>query len=239
MQLFSLRLIALSVSLGVATLAQAAPVALSQPAQPLADALQSFARASGFQVNYDPAALVGKRAPALAGRMEPDVALQRLLAGSGLAASVSGSVATVAPVATQAAAGSVALEATTISADDGSLTGRTTTEGTRSYTTGAMSTSTGLPLSIRETPQSVSVITRQRMEDQGMTDLNDVVRYAPGVTLNKFGGDRQEFLSRGFRIDNIMYDGLPTTPGPLPSTPCPRPICPSTTASRWFAAPPA
>lgn len=213
MQLFSLRLLALSVSLGVATLAQAAPVALSQPAQPLADALQSFARASGFQVNYDPAALVGKRAPALAGRMEPDVALQRLLAGSGLAASVSGSVATVAPVATQAAAGSVALEATTISADDGSLTGRTTTEGTRSYTTGAMSTSTGLPLSIRETPQSVSVITRQRMEDQGMTDLNDVVRYAPGVTLNKFGGDRQEFLSRGFRIDNVMYDGLPTTAG--------------------------
>lgn len=213
MQLFSLRLIALSVSLGVATLAQAAPVALSQPAQPLADALQSFARASGLQVNYDPAALVGKRAPALAGRMEPDVALQRLLAGSGLAASVSGSVATVAPVATQAAAGSVALDATTISADDGSLTGRTTTEGTRSYTTGAMSTSTGLPLSIRETPQSVSVITRQRMEDQGMTDLNDVVRYAPGVTLRKFGGDRQEFLSRGFRIDNVMYDGLPTTAG--------------------------
>jgi len=213
MQLFSLRFIALSVSLGVATLAQAAPVALSQPAQPLADALQSFARASGLQVNYDPAALVGKRAPALAGRMEPDVALQRLLAGSGLAASVSGSVATVAPVATQAAAGSVALDATTISADDGSLTGRATTEGTRSYTTGAMSTSTGLPLSIRETPQSVSVITRQRMEDQGMTDLNDVVRYAPGVTLRKFGGDRQEFLSRGFRIDNVMYDGLPTTAG--------------------------
>ena len=213
MQLFSLRFIALSVSLGVATLAQAAPVALSQPAQPLADALQSFARASGLQVNYDPAALVGKRAPALAGRMEPDVALQRLLAGSGLAASVSGSVETVAPVATQAAAGSVALDATTISADDGSLTGRATTEGTRSYTTGAMSTSTGLPLSIRETPQSVSVITRQRMEDQGMTDLNDVVRYAPGVTLRKFGGDRQEFLSRGFRIDNVMYDGLPTTAG--------------------------
>ncbi|MBA1179398.1 TonB-dependent siderophore receptor [Pseudomonas psychrotolerans] len=145
--------------------------------------------------------------------MEPDVALQRLLAGTGLAASVSGSVATVAPVATQAAAGSVTLDTTTISADDGSLAGRTTTEGTRSYTTGAMSTSTGLPLSIRETPQSVSVITRQRMEDQGMTDLNDVVRYAPGVTLNKFGGDRQEFLSRGFRIDNIMYDGLPTTAG--------------------------
>lgn len=213
MQLFSLRLLALSVSLGVTALAQAAPLSLSQPAQPLATALQSFARASGLQVNYDPATLVGKRAPALAGRLEPEVALQRLLAGSGLAASVTGSVATIVPVATQASPGSVALDATTITAEDGSLAGRATTEGTRSYTTGAMSTSTGLPLSIRETPQSVSVITRQRMEDQGMTDLNDVVRYAPGVTLNKFGGDRQEFLSRGFRIDNVMYDGLPTTAG--------------------------
>lgn len=213
MQLFSLRLLALSVSLGVAALAQAAPVSLAQPAQPLATALQSFAQASGLQVNYDPATLVGKRAPALAGRLEPEVALQRLLAGSGLAASITGAVATIAPVATQASSGSVALDATTITADDGSLAGRATTEGTRSYTTGAMSTSTGLPLSIRETPQSVSVITRQRMEDQGMTDLNDVVRYAPGVTLRKFGGDRQEFLSRGFRIDNVMYDGLPTTAG--------------------------
>ncbi|KTT40955.1 ligand-gated channel [Pseudomonas oryzihabitans] len=213
MQLFSLRLLALSVSLSVAALAQAAPVSLAQSAQPLADALQSFARASGLEVNYDPATLAGKRAPALAGRLEPDVALQRLLAGSGLAASFRGNVVTIAPVATQAAPGSVALDATTITADDGSLVGRATTEGTHSYTTGAMSTSTGLPLSIRETPQSVSVITRQRMEDQGMTDLNDVVRYAPGVTLNKFGGDRQEFLARGFRIDNVMYDGLPTTAG--------------------------
>ncbi len=213
MQHFTLRALALSVSLGVTALAQAAPLSLSQPAQPLATALQSFARASGLQVNYDPATLVGKRAPALAGRLEPEVALQRLLAGSGLAASVTGSVATIVPVATQASPGSVALDATTITADDGSLAGRATTEGTRSYTTGAMSTSTGLPLSIRETPQSVSVITRQRMEDQGMTDLNDVVRYAPGVTLRKFGGDRQEFLSRGFRIDNVMYDGLPTTAG--------------------------
>ncbi len=85
-----------------------------------------------------------------------------------------------------------------------------TTEGSGSYTTGSMSSATRLPLSIRETPQSVSVITRQRIEDQGMNDLNDVVKYAPGVTLRKFGSDRQQFLARGFAIDNLMYDGLPT-----------------------------
>lgn len=97
-----------------------------------------------------------------------------------------------------------------ISAESG-VAGTATTEGSGSYTTGAMSTAVGLPLSIRETPQSVSVITRQRMDDQGMNDLNDVVKYAPGITLRKFGGDRQQFLARGFSIDNLMYDGLPTT----------------------------
>lgn len=93
------------------------------------------------------------------------------------------------------------------------VAGQSTTEGTGSYTTGKMSTATKLNLSPRETPQSVSVITRQRIEDKGMNDLNDVVQNAPGVTLQKYGADRQQFMSRGFKIDNIMYDGLATSVG--------------------------
>jgi len=129
----------------------------------------------------------------------------------GLAAAA---VAAPAPAPTDqpAVPGAIALEGVNINADaEQGVAGVATTEGTRSYTTGSMSTATKLPLSIRETPQSVSVITRQRMEDQGMNDLNDVVKYAPGVTLHKTASDRQEFLARGFKIDNIMYDGLPTS----------------------------
>ncbi|MFK3724028.1 TonB-dependent siderophore receptor [Pseudomonas monteilii] len=111
------------------------------------------------------------------------------------------------------AADVIELDESKITAETAGVAGQATTEGTRSYTTGSMSTSTGLPLSIRETPQSVSVITRQRIEDQGMSSLDDVVKFAPGVTLRKFGSDRREFLARGFRIDNIMYDGLSTTAG--------------------------
>ncbi len=104
----------------------------------------------------------------------------------------------------------IELGATAVSATSSSIAGTSTTEHSGSYTTGSMSTATKLPLSIRETPQSVSVITRQRMDDQGMNDLNDVVKYAPGITLRKFGTDRQQYLARGFTIDNLMYDGLPT-----------------------------
>ena len=74
------------------------------------------------------------------------------------------------------AADVVELNASEITATAESAASRATTEGTNSYTTKSMSTSTGLPLSIRETPQSVSVITRQRIEDQGMNSLDDVVK---------------------------------------------------------------
>ncbi len=87
-----------------------------------------------------------------------------------------------------------------------------TTEGSESYTTGPMQTATKLPLTIRETPQAVTVVTRQRMDDQAMTSINDVVRYTPGLFLDQSSGPgRQTYTSRGFDIDNIMYDGLPAS----------------------------
>ncbi|BAP40931.1 TonB-dependent siderophore receptor [Pseudomonas sp. StFLB209] len=86
-----------------------------------------------------------------------------------------------------------------------------TTEGSQSYTTGSMSTATKLPLSLRETPQAVTVITRQRMDDQGMTSINDVVNATPGLFLSYANGPgRQAYTSRGFDIDNLMYDGIPS-----------------------------
>ncbi|WP_223472287.1 MULTISPECIES: TonB-dependent siderophore receptor [unclassified Pseudomonas] len=86
-----------------------------------------------------------------------------------------------------------------------------TTEGTESYTTGAMSTATKLPLTMRETPQAVTVITRQRMDDQVMTDINDVVKATPGLFLDfSSGPGRQIYKARGFEIDNLMYDGIPS-----------------------------
>ncbi|WP_445261217.1 TonB-dependent siderophore receptor [Pseudomonas sp. RA_35y_Pfl2_P32] len=86
-----------------------------------------------------------------------------------------------------------------------------TTEGTSSYTTGAMSTATKLPLTMRETPQAVTVITRQRMDDQAMTSINDVVNATPGLFLDYSSGPgRQSYSARGFDVDNLMYDGIPS-----------------------------
>ncbi|VVO10857.1 Ferripyoverdine receptor [Pseudomonas fluorescens] len=96
------------------------------------------------------------------------------------------------------------LGATTIS---GQALGATT-EGTRSYTTGSTSSATGLPLSIRETPQSVTVITRQQMDDRGVQSIGDALRNTPGISTQKYDSDRTEFSARGFAITNFQYDGV-------------------------------
>lgn len=83
------------------------------------------------------------------------------------------------------------------------------TEETGSYTTGATSTATKLDLSLRETPQSVLVFTRQRLEDQNITSYQELLAKTPGVTLNKWD-ERVYPTARGFTIDYNLYDGMPT-----------------------------
>lgn len=115
----------------------------------------------------------------------------------------------------QPAAAETSQPPTTLELDATSITSEqlgATTEGTGSYTTGPMQTATKLPLTMRETPQAVTVITRQRMDDQAMTSINDVVKNTPGLFLSQSSGPgRQTYSSRGFDIDNIMYDGLPSS----------------------------
>jgi outer membrane receptor for ferric coprogen and ferric-rhodotorulic acid len=71
-----------------------------------------------------------------------------------------------------------------------------------------MSTAIKLPLSIRETPQSVTVITHERIKDQNMLTVSDAVQDTPGLSVNTWGPGRDIFYARGFEVDNIAYDGL-------------------------------
>jgi outer membrane receptor for ferric coprogen and ferric-rhodotorulic acid len=213
MNVFPLRPLVVTISLLSTGLVFAAPISIDLAAQPLSSALQQLGQVSGLKVSYSSTAVAGKTAPAVRGQMEPAVALQEVLAGSGLVGDVQGNVLTVSSAGPANPDEIAQLGITQVVAEDtGSMTSDVAaTEGSRSYTTRSMSTSTKLPLSIRETPQSVSVMTRQRIDDQGLNELNDIVKYAPGIQLHKLGGDRQQFLARGFTIDNLMYDGLPTT----------------------------
>lgn len=85
-----------------------------------------------------------------------------------------------------------------------------TTEGSDSYTTGQTSAATRLPLSLRDTPQAVTVLTRQRIEDQQLDSVQQALEATTGISSRTLDSERVSFYSRGFAIDSFQYDGVPT-----------------------------
>ncbi|VTM24532.1 Fe(III)-pyochelin receptor [Stutzerimonas stutzeri] len=86
----------------------------------------------------------------------------------------------------------------------------TATENTKSYTTSAMKTTTGLELSPKETPQSVSVITKERLDRQRITTMEDALKTITGINVIP-DATRWRYQSRGFYIDQMEEDGISTT----------------------------
>ncbi|RVT43047.1 TonB-dependent siderophore receptor [Rheinheimera sediminis] len=70
-------------------------------------------------------------------------------------------------------------------------------------------TATGLGLSLFETPQSVSVITSQRIIDQGFSGIHEVISQTVGVSAKQLDTTRNTFSARGFDIDKYQIDGVP------------------------------
>ncbi|WP_314775146.1 TonB-dependent siderophore receptor [Cardiobacterium hominis] len=79
------------------------------------------------------------------------------------------------------------------------------------YTIPASISATGLDLTLRETPQSISVMTQKRMEEQQLNSVSEVIAHAPGIYFQKYGNSADGYhyyISRGYRIDNVNIDGL-------------------------------
>ena len=72
------------------------------------------------------------------------------------------------------------------------------------------SAGTRFDLAPREIPQSLSIISHQRIEDQKLDDIIDVLANTTGVTSTQSDSERTEFYARGFYIDAYQFDGLPT-----------------------------
>jgi len=81
------------------------------------------------------------------------------------------------------------------------------------YTVKHARTATKLDLSLRETPQSVTVITRQRLDDMGLFALSDVMGQVTGVHVSVTDSERINYVSRGYNITNFQVDGMLNTFG--------------------------
>lgn len=89
-----------------------------------------------------------------------------------------------------------------------------TSEGTGSYTVKApVSTATRLGLTLRETPQSISIITRARMEEMGLKNLSEAMQATTGVYVSNNDTERVTYSARGYNIDNYQVDGMLNTFG--------------------------
>lgn len=78
-------------------------------------------------------------------------------------------------------------------------------------TTATTATRLGVP--INETPRSITVITREQLEDQGAQSVEEAISYTPGVLTEGYGLDTRydSYAIRGFEQQNqgTYRDGMP------------------------------
>ncbi len=180
-----------------------APSTITLPAQNLSQALLSLGQQARVQLYFDPDIVQGLQAPAIQQADSVEAALRQLLAGTGIEYTRKGNRYTLSKALNS---DSTQLAPITVQASRDTLS----TENTGSYTATHSTSATRLNLSLRETPQSVSVITRQQMDDQGIQNISDALQQTPGVIVNRDNSESFSFYSRGFNLENFQFDGLPS-----------------------------
>lgn len=93
---------------------------------------------------------------------------------------------------------------------DGSVPDISDASDEHDYSVKTTNAATKMAMTQRDIPQSVSIVSQQRMEDQQLHTLGDVMDNTLGISRSQADSDRSSYYSRGFEIDNYMVDGIPT-----------------------------
>lgn len=67
---------------------------------------------------------------------------------------------------------------------------------------------TNLDLDIKDTPQSISVVSSEQMQRFGADSLNEALRLATGIQVEEWETNRSNYTARGFDIANTQIDGV-------------------------------
>lgn len=199
-------LLATAILLGTSAIAAETTRDYQLPAGPLASTLNRIAAEAGLSLSLDPALANGRSAHAVNGRYDAAGALRQALEGTGLELVESGSGSYS---LRQVPSDTLSMSATTISGaqedPDGPAIGYVATRS-------RIGTKTDTP--ILETAKSISVTTREQMQDRAVQNIDDAVRYMPGTVASSFGSDtRSDWLRiRGFKPTQFL-DGLPMATG--------------------------
>ncbi|NWL80052.1 TonB-dependent siderophore receptor [Pseudomonas taiwanensis] len=177
------------------------------PAGALDEALNRFAREAGINLSATPEQTRGLKTSGLAGTWSVQAGLARLLEGTSLQPENLGGGSFVlreipAGSALEVPSTQVFALGNALGSEDGYLA-----------THSQIATKTSK--SLMETSQSVSVITREQIDDQGSKTVQQSMRYTPGIFTGQVGAsNRYDYIvMRGFAdnsVDNVYLDGLKT-----------------------------
>lgn len=173
----------------------------------LSDVLAEFAAMSQVQLVFDPQDFNGLHSSGLRGRYRVQDGFARILQGTGWTTfrKTDGSFGIrLERQDIQFAQGVPMLAA--VSATDSEI--NATTEGTKSFAARAVSMNKG-EQALRDIPQSISVMTRKQLDEQGITDLRVAANNITGLVGAKGVGQGMVLSARGFQIDAWQYDGVP------------------------------
>ncbi|KJH76483.1 TonB-dependent siderophore receptor [Pseudomonas sp. ES3-33] len=182
--------------------------AYNLPAAPLASTLNQIASQAGLALSLNPSLAAGKTSAPVQGQFDATGALREALRGTGLQLEQS-SAGTFSLVAVPE--GVMALPTTNV-------TGVENTESAWGPVDGYLATRTAAgtktDTALVEAPRSISVVTRQQMDDRNVQNIDDAVRYMPGIVASSYGSDtRADWLRvRGFEPTQFL-DGLPLPKG--------------------------
>ncbi|GLH34485.1 TonB-dependent receptor [Pseudomonas sp. BR1R-5] len=141
--------------------------------QPLVEAINAFSQVTGWQVGFSAELADGVASPGVRGSLPPEAALKQLLQGTGLGYRKIGNGNVV--LERQSAGNAIALQQMTVSA-------------TRSAQ------------DVSQVPSTVSVQTREQLDRQNVNNIQELVRYEPGVSV---GGTGQRSGLNGYNIRGI------------------------------------
>ena len=177
-------------------------------AAPLANTLNQIASQAGLALSLNPALAAGKTSAPVKGQFDAAGALREALRGSGLQLE-------------QSSAGTYSLVAVpegVMALPETAIIGVKNTESAWGPVQGYLATRTAAgtktDTALVEAPRSISIATREQMDDRNVHSLDDAVRYMPGITASSYGSDtRADWLRvRGFEPTQFL-DGLPLPKG--------------------------
>ncbi|MDM0087745.1 MULTISPECIES: TonB-dependent receptor [unclassified Variovorax] len=214
------RALCLAFALGAAgaALAQASPPAAASasasydiPAGALGPALSRFAAQAGVTLSFEPALTEGRQTAGLRGSHAVGDGFARLLAGTGLdAVPRAGGGYTLRPSppgASAAAPGNAGTNTLSEVRVTAQAERSATTEGSGSYASRIVTVGKG-EQALKEIPQSITVVTRQKMDDQNLNTIDEVLAQTTGITMYDSPMGGRYVYSRGFRVDTYQFDGV-------------------------------